>query len=310
MKRPPVKPTSKRKGLARHFEGWQVGVLAVAIAAVGVAFSIPHPLAPRELPLPRWSPGVVAAELRADAGRAQVMRARAPGERVARYDQRKVGDCVRRFGRAEVHGDMDEIGEVRQGCVEATRVLLSLPDGVEQLRELRAYQMETFVDALDAWIRTGTITDDLVSLGGSLPRDMAESGWIPERGHTDAPREVRALLFKIRFAEVTGMRRGLALEQDEAKRVIAFFLAHPPRDESPRVVWGFLEKKVEEAHKLDPTYPVELARGIVALGMGDATKSAKILSEHLAEHPDGPWAARTRNHLAAALALKDEGAIP
>ncbi len=310
MSRAPVKQTTPAAGLARHVEGWQAGLVALTVAGIGVAFSLPRPIPPTELPLPTWSPAALAAERRADDARAAAMAASSPEERVARYDQRKLGDCFRRFGHAELSGDLEELGRVREECLQATRVLLAAPDGVEQVRQLRAYQASLFVAALGRWIDHATLSEDLAALGGSLPRDMVESGWITARGATILSDEVREGLFKLRFTEVTGARRAVGLEPDEARRLVAFFLAYPPRDEDPKIVWSFLGQKVEEARKLDPTYPIELARGIVALGLGDADRSAELLGALLAEHPDGPWTGRAKNHLAAALALKDRGEQP
>jgi hypothetical protein len=48
-------------------------------------------------------------------------------------------------------------------------------------------------------------------------------------------------------------------------------------------------------------------RGVLLHRLGEPASAAQAFVEHLAEHPDGPWSLRARNHLLAVLA--DTGAL-
>ena len=42
----------KKGGALRHLEGWEVGIVAVAIALVGTLLAVPLPVLPRDVPVP------------------------------------------------------------------------------------------------------------------------------------------------------------------------------------------------------------------------------------------------------------------
>ncbi len=51
---------------------------------------------------------------------------------------------------------------------------------------------------------------------------------------------------------------------------------------------------------IDPSYPVEYARGVARFGRGEYRASADAFRKWLTDHPDGPLALRAQNFLRAA----------
>ena len=108
-----------------------------------------------------------------------------------------------------------------------------------------------------------------------------------------------------------------ALTPAETISFYGFLLGHPwsggaaggPPDssgaaESPaaRAAERWRLRKVDELANLNPTYPRDLARGVLLLRLGDATGAVVSLQRHLTASPDGPHTLRARNYLKAALA--------
>ena len=60
-------------------------------------------------------------------------------------------------------------------------------------------------------------------------------------------------------------------------------------------------RKIDEVLALDPTYPADLAKGVVYFRHHSYELAAKSFTTHLEEHPDGPYNVRAQNYLLAAL---------
>jgi hypothetical protein len=82
-------------GIARHFEGWQLGLLAVGVALCGLWLALPRPVEAELLPLP-------------EVERDVVQRARSQERALAReaersplpFEVRAVGELLRRHGKS------------------------------------------------------------------------------------------------------------------------------------------------------------------------------------------------------------------
>jgi hypothetical protein len=176
---------------------------------------------------------------------------------------------------------------------------------VRDLSRLQAVQTELFVAALRAWERDEG-GSELEELGGSLLARAREHGWLND-GHLLMSETEREVVFRMRWAELTGLRERPPFKPtlDDWRIYFGFLLEHPEgRDPSDRV-----RRQLSYAAALtkrDPTYPLWLARGVLLYQAGAFQESADAFTAHLAEHPEGPYALRARNHRLAALA-KAEG---
>jgi hypothetical protein len=121
-------------------------------------------------------------------------------------------------------------------------------------------------------------------------------------------RDARIALFKRRFGEVTGLKQPpFELSLDESRALYALFFSHPltpdPDGEHERSTWQWVARRVEEFSAIDKSYPADLARGMVLLRLDDPAGAELSLRRHLAEHPDGPYTLRARNHLSASRSV-------
>jgi hypothetical protein len=65
-------------------------------------------------------------------------------------------------------------------------------------------------------------------------------------------------------------------------------------------------RKIEELAAVDPSYPADLARGVVLYGLHRYAASTELFRRHLDVHPDGPFTLRAQNYLKASLARAAE----
>lgn len=305
--------------LTRHLEGWQAGVVAVGVAAVGLLLAVPRAVAPEELPLPRIAEReLVEARAREDR-RAAALAARTTGAHDAEtFDLRLAGDLLRQIGRADRDKDRDRMAALRERLMTALVIVRRNPGlGDESLAELRAFQEKAFLAELARWEVTGEVRDELVEVGGDFLGLAERSAWISGTHRLVADDAVRGALFRKRFGEITGLREGIfALTATEQRHLLAFLLAHPPPggagppiDDATlraRATDQWLLRKVDELSALDPGYPAAFARGVLFFRLGDPAAAALAFRAHLAKHPDGPHTLRARNHLRAAEASLDQ----
>jgi hypothetical protein len=306
-----------KTGLAAHFEGWEAGLLAIFLAGSSALVAVPRAVDPMDLPDPRAKPAALVAVARADdalAARAEADAARGAG---LDFDVRELGSAIRAYGIADADGADDRVMAARRAVAEAAGRARTRGD--EEMLRLRAFQLREFLRELRAWESTGKESRDLVELGGAFVRMATRNGWLSRRGLAvdDA---VRRALFKKRWNElalVHGPRFDLAL--DEQRALYGHLLSHPPRDEveaapGPRMprraskderaafaTEQYRLRKLEELAKLDPSYPADLARGVVTYRMRRYNLASDFFIKHLDAHPDGPMTLRARNYLRAAL---------
>jgi hypothetical protein len=184
------------------------------------------------------------------------------------------------------------------------------------------------------------IDDDLIELGGGYVRSLRHN--VLGHGH-DAPGDdvrLRAALrrgwddfdvearvgFKRRWNELTGLAgppgkpNSFDPGKDELLAVYARELRHPPalgidvdaKDGATAAIRvrnaaGFRRKRIAAVAELDPTYPRELALGVVNYQAGDYREASHNFTEWMQRHPDGPWALRAQNYALAAAERQTQG---
>ncbi|MCC6553486.1 MAG: hypothetical protein IT372_10770, partial [Polyangiaceae bacterium] len=216
----------------------------------------------------------------------------------------------------------------------AAAVRPALAQGAEAVLALRAFQTRAFLREVRRWQATGEETIALRELGGDFLGLLRRSGWLDEGADPSArPGRRRALpdagvlavMFKKRWSSVVGVQGGVFEPTlDEQRALFAFLLAHPIRDPASTVIPAsdarsaeraaaaraaferraqeqYRLKKIEELGALDPTYPRDLARGIVLYRLERYPAAVEAFRRHLEASPGGPHTLRAQNYLRAAL---------
>ena len=296
------RPGEVKRGIRRHLEGWELGVIAVGIAVLALALAMPRGAEPDVIPLPHVDRPELARVERVERERADL----AEAERLP-YEVRATGEAQRQYGRAEADGNV-ALAAARRTELRRTATLALSIHGAEPLLRLRAAQTRLFERALARWESGSDATAELEELGGAFVEKARAAGWLAGRRRLDISAAERAALFRIRWGELTGLRdeQPFASSANEWRLYYRFLLEHPdataPADAPLRYV--------EAAQKYDPSYPGLLARGILELRLGRPQKAALTLQSYLAAKRDGPWRLRAQNHLALAVARTSAPAQP
>src|SRR5690242_20279909 len=101
----------KKGGPLRHLEGWEVGIVAVAIALVGTSLAVPLPVSPRDVPAPLADGKALSATLDREKSEAAALGRALEAERAQTsgtselFDLRAFGQDFRTYGTAEASGD-------------------------------------------------------------------------------------------------------------------------------------------------------------------------------------------------------------
>ena len=315
LRSPPSAPARRGDSswLRRHLDGWQAGAVLLLLAGSAVILAIPRSVEPRELPEPivdwvalghtmgqddRWAQEAEAAELDVDV--------------------RAVGRELRAYNSAASKQLEQEFVESRFRVVEATAKALRRSE--PELLQLRAYQTTRFVQELRAWQQTGTLSNELQELGGDFVPMLERNRWCrgPSRELVmDEP--VIRVLFKKRWNDITGADAGVfQLTLDEQRLRYRFFMRYPllPRkvrseemdDDAVRAYEDHARSKlVERLATVDPSFPADLARGVLLYGSKRYGPAAESFRRHLAASPDGPYALRAQNYLKASLDKLNQG---
>ncbi len=283
-------------------------MVAVGLAGVGVLLGTPRAVRPDEVPLPIPDERRLREAAVLDQSRALAMQTSSEQERSsgAGFDLRQLGAALGRYGEADAAGDSAQLSIERTELVKRAHGLLDR-DGPEGLLRLRAYEQQVFLREVAHWEQTGEVSARLKQVGGGIVRTVTGSGWARPPGRAWSARpEVRAALFKRRFAEVLGLGQSpvFAPTLDEGRALYAFLLSSPPSLDGP-TAWTWRLRKVDELGAFDPDYPKLYARGVVFLRLGQGPSAVAELREHLAQHPDGPSTLRARNALVAAVELAE-----
>lgn len=315
----PVKPGGagdrERRGIARHFEGWQPGLLALFLAGSSAVLAVPRSVDPHELPEPVVEPRALDRLALADE-----RLARAAERAALDFDVRALGSAVRAYGVADDAGSGSALEVERKRVAQASA--RARPHGDQALLELRAWQLRSFLRELARWEATGEETDELRELGGGFIHMVKRTGWVDEDGRRlrmDAA--VRAALFKKRWNELAVLRGApFELALDESRALFRFLLRNPPREDPPgprdaqkdaalRIALAaeqYRLRKIDELGALDPTFPAQLGRGVVFYRLHRYPLAVEAFRRHLEDHPEGPFTLRAQNYLRAALGRATE----
>jgi hypothetical protein len=308
----------KKGGPLRHLEGWEVGIVAVAIALVGTLLAVPLPVSPRDVPLPLADGKALSATrdrekmLAATIARAlEDDRARMSGTSEL-YDLRAFGQEFRAYGAAEASGDTYAVVRARQKLLEA--VARARGVGEDKFVALRAYQQQLFLGELRKWENSGVSTEELTGLGGGFLDLMRQSGWL--RGKTIVMDDlVRGIFFKRRWNQVTGISGpAYAISLDEQRVFYAFLLMHPyiegraglDAKDACRAADRWRLRKIEELARVDGAYPYVLARGVLFYRLGRYPEAVQAFRDYLGAAEDGRYVLRARNYFATAAARAAE----
>jgi TolA-binding protein len=289
---------------------------------------VPRRALPEAVPLPIADAAALARIAAEDARLAESARRRPlPGP------VRALGSAIRAFHALEARAesgadpaDADrELGQARRAVDEA--LIDALAGGIDPLVELRAAQLQGFLEQVRVFEATGAESAELQALAGGFVRSMTGEGWCT--GHSLAPGEaVLRAMFKQMWTTFLGLdsRRELALALDEQRALYAIYLshAHPSRtmrdaltaarrgarDAAACEAIAQSERSATESWRLeriariaaiDPAYPAAYARGVASLRRGDYDGAAQALRVWLRDHPEGPLALRAQTFLRAAM---------
>jgi hypothetical protein len=284
-------------GIARHFEGWQLGLLAVGVALCGLWLALPRPVEPRLLPLPEVDRDVVARARSEDR-----LRAREAERLVLPFEVRAVGELLRRHG-ARV-ASQDALG-ARQARDDARKLVskLARESGWEPLRRLRAIQTELFLRAATGLRVDAPKSAELEELAGNFVQKGKGLGWFDSSGQLRLSEDELFVLFRVRWSELVGRLESPELRPrlDELRLYYRVLLQYP----------GGASAREQDEHRLayvpalarvDSDFPRALAEGVLLYRLGRKEQALASFSAHLAAHEDGPWALRAKNYALAALA--------
>jgi hypothetical protein len=306
LEAPNLQPASREnppRGFSRHFEGWQPGLVAVALAGIVAILAVPRSVEPAELPLPMADVQQLRRIALADDAAARSI-LRTPLD----ADVRALGSLLRAFGKADAVRDDVMLAQLRSRI--STAVVVARTQGDASLVGLRAFQLNAFLREVRHFVATGESSTELIELGGSFADVLVRNGWCvgaPPCVMHMGEHALRAI-YKRRWNEISGLSGDpFDLTLDEQRAFYEFLLRYPPQKTEPgsssihRFDGPYLLRKVDELAAIDATYPRQFARGIIQFRTGDFRRAAQSFSAHLDGAPDGPWAIRAQNHLRAAL---------
>jgi hypothetical protein len=281
---------------------------------------LPRGAVPDQIPLPELDGRVIEREIRADAERAAKAR-RTP----LPPDIRALGSTIRTFNSREAQDAKDIDMTDARADIERTRRRVVDQGLDEELRALRAVQMEGFLAEVSRFEHTGEVSAELDALGGTFIRRMRKVGWC--QGHELVLSDIeRRAAFKATWNTLIEVDKKPAFELSnmETRALYTLYLSHPHAPEAQRAALSvarasakdratceriedgeqagaqaWLMTKLTEYAAIDPSYPLAVARGIALYKRHQYADAAHSFGRWLEAHPDGPWTLRARNFLRA-----------
>lgn len=282
---------------SRMFDGWQAALVLVGSALLTAVVVVPRPAEPIDLPQPRVDWVQLSREERKDQER--VARAQ---QRALPYEVRAVGEALRVVGLAENAGDAETLRVAHADADVALKGWVA-KFGAEELLELRAVQAERFAAAVRAWEKDRAQSQELLELGGKFLRTVEEQGWLGANGAFVGNDQVLRLLFRFRFGTVLRLdKHPFAPTLNESRLLARFRFRHLGRAPGPPDMTELQRKLfiVSALSRVDSTYPLEIATGVVSYRLGNFQEAADLFDAHRTKHPTGPWSLLVHNYKAAA----------
>ena len=307
-----------------------LAVIPVTAAVLMFLLIVPRSAPPEDIPLPQIDGVALRAVIADDVARARSARdSRLPGDILA------VGSGVRGLNKQFATGDPDSVAPARAILDDALRGASGREPKVilDQLKTLRAVQLEEFLVEVKRFESTGEQSAELRELGGGFLDRMADGGWVD--GHAlvldDAQRRAA---FKLVWTAMVGGAQSpeLALTLDEQRALYMLYLTHPHAPDAQRVSFEAMRKgasnagdckavavkerlaaelwradKIRKLGELDPVYPTSYALGVAYYRAGRYDQSMDAFRAWTSAHPDGPLALRARNYWKAAFTAGGPG---
>src|SRR6188768_1882941 len=115
----------KKEGALRHFEGWEIGALAVVVALLGTLLVVPLKVAPEDVPLPVVDVKALSTTRAREAALAAAIvpalerDVTGAAEGRGLYDLRAFGEELRAYGRLEAAHESSSVVRERRKLIEA-----------------------------------------------------------------------------------------------------------------------------------------------------------------------------------------------
>jgi hypothetical protein len=312
-----VEDLKRRRELA---EALLLALVPVGMALVLGVLLLPRHASPEMVPLPVADPQALARVATTDHELAERARREAlPGP------VRALGSALRDFHGLEARStETKDLYDSRRKVDAA--LADAVPGGPGPLLELRAVQLEGFLDEIERFESTGEQSPELLALAGGFVRTLAAEGWADGRSLAPGRDALRAM-FKQMWVSFLHLEETPELSPtlDEQRTLYAFYLSHAHPSRAAREAIAAARRGARDARScaaieaseqaaveawrlehivklaaLDPSYPADYARGIASYRKGDFRASAKAFRAWLMEHPDGPLALRAQNYLRSA----------
>jgi hypothetical protein len=322
--RPRVHAVAAASDAARS--GRSLALIPFCVALVLAALLLPRGAVPETVPLPQLDGRVIEREIRADAERAAKAR-RTP----LPPDVRALGSAIRTFNTREAQDAQDiDISDARAD-IDRKRLRVVDKDLDEELRALRAVQMEAFLGEVRRFERTGQVSPELEALGGTFVRRMRKVGWCVGHELVLSDLERRAA-YKATWNTLIEVDKkpAFALSTMETRALYSLYFKHPHAPEPQRAALAlaraaapdletcariddgehagaeaWLLPKLNEYAAIDPSYPLAIARGVALYQRHQYADAAHSFGKWLEAHPDGPWTLRARNYLRASAQAEE-----
>jgi len=285
-----------KRGLSRHFEGYELALIAVGIVACVALLVVPRATEPDLLPVPSVNRQAAEREAALDARRAREAEATP-----LPYEVRGVGEALRAFGLASASHNPLAMSEkmriLRRAALEARK-----QHGDEALLRLESIQTELFVRALARWEAGEDVSGEIAELGGDLMDKARASHWLVDERRFAANDYERRTLFRVRWIDLCGLLTVTPFvpSANEWRIYYGFLITHPEHGQNPHAQAEEQLAYVARVEKVDLDFPGLFARGVLYARLGNYDKSAEAFRGHLNRNPTGPWRLRAQNHLAFA----------
>lgn len=302
-------------------ESRALALVPVSVCVILLALLMPRSTRPESVPLPLVDDRAFTAAVEEDVARARDARQKPLPAAVL-----GVGTAFRAFQAAAARrADETATVQVRTALNAAVSVVTRRGEASSALRDLRALQLEAFLEAERAFEHTHQVTPDLQELGGPFVDRMRAVGWLENDRFVGDERQLRVAYKAMWNAVIGDATPELALTLDEQRALYGLYLAHPHapeirRDELAaeraaarteaecdralatyrRAVESWRADKIRALGRMDPTYPTQYALGVALYRAGQHDLAAQAFQAWLSTHPDGPYSLRAKNHLKAA----------